>query len=82
MIDLLTDKCQICIFHVYLNFIFFAANLNVDYIDKLSTGEDNLFTTSDFQFKAIGLSHNHYLLANSDIFHYRALEENSSIPYI
>ena len=36
-------------------------------------GEDNLFKSSDFH---IGLPHDHYLEANSDIFHYPAFEEN------
>ena len=82
MIDLFTDKCQICIFHVYLNFTCIAANLNVDYIDQLFMGEDNLFPPSDFELKAIRRPHDHYLLANSDIFHYPAFEENSNTSYI
>ena len=68
MVDLPTDKCQIWIFDVYLNFTLFAPNLNLNdvYIDQLFMKEDNLFTSSDFHIR---LPHDHYLVANSDIFH-------------
>ena len=82
MIDLLIDKCQICIFHVYLNFTCIAANLNVDYIDQLSMGEDNLFTSSDFELKAIRRPDDNYLLGNGAFFYYTVFEENSNTSYI